>query len=369
MVIGYCFERWGRRKNELPHRTFTINDREANAHFHFVDNHISTSKYTWWSYLPLGLFEQFRRAANIYFLIQSALSLTPLSPLSPITTLGPLSFVVGVAMLKELYEDVRRGLADYEMNNRRITRIMPDGTEHTIRWRDVRVGDIIKSPNNHFFCADLLCLTSSRDDGAAYVETMNLDGETNLKHRLSVHETVGLDLKELLKAVDGGKLQCELPNASIYTFVGQLDLPGKETTINVSPANFLLRGSKLRNTDYAIGLVVYTGHETKIMKNATRAPSKRSQLELRLDMVILAQLGLQFLACLVTAIVFAVYLVKFNSNMWYLDYSQNYMLKGIPYAQYNYMRPFVAGFLQFFSALVLYSEWEKPLWEVDASRR
>jgi phospholipid-transporting ATPase len=41
----------------------------------------------------------------------------------------------------------------------------------------------------------------------------------------------------------------------------------------------LLRGSSLRNTEYIYGLVVYTGHETKIMKNSVRAKAKFSKLE------------------------------------------------------------------------------------------
>ena len=39
----------------------------------------------------------------------------------------------------------------------------------------------------------------------------------------------------------------------------------------------LLKGSSLRNTEWVIGFAVYTGHETKIMKNSARSKSKRSK--------------------------------------------------------------------------------------------
>ena len=43
--------------------------------------------------------------------------------------------------------------------------------------------------------------------------------------------------------------------------------------------NVVLRGMSLRNTDYIIGLVIYTGHDTKIMKNSIKAKYKVSKLE------------------------------------------------------------------------------------------
>ena len=48
-------------------------------------------------------------------------------------------------------------------------------------------------------------------------------------------------------------------------------------TVPLCPDQVLLRGAKLQNTNWAFGLVIYTGHETKLMKNsATSAPLKRS---------------------------------------------------------------------------------------------
>lgn len=62
----------------------------------------------------------------------------------------------------------------------------------------------------------------------------------------------------------------------IYQFNGVLDLD--DVIVSVSAEQFLLRGSSLKNTDWVLGLVVYTGHETKIMLNSSNTNVKFSQL-------------------------------------------------------------------------------------------
>jgi phospholipid-transporting ATPase len=47
--------------------------------------------------------------------------------------------------------------------------------------------------------------------------------------------------------------------------------------------NLLLRGCSLRNVDYVIGVVVYTGHDSKIMMNSVKAKTKTSKLENKMN--------------------------------------------------------------------------------------
>jgi magnesium-transporting ATPase (P-type) len=42
--------------------------------------------------------------------------------------------------------------------------------------------------------------------------------------------------------------------------------------------NLLLRGCFVKNTDYGIGIVVYTGMDTKIYRNLKKAPHKVSNV-------------------------------------------------------------------------------------------
>ena len=73
-------------------------------------------------------------------------------------------------------------------------------------------------------------------------------------------------------------IDCEGPNEHLYKFEGNIKLPNGGSVIPIDPDQILLRGSCLRNTAEIVGICIYTGHETKIMKNASRAQSKTSKI-------------------------------------------------------------------------------------------
>ncbi len=83
-------------------------ERHAVKPYKYRNNYVSTTKYNVLTFLPKALFEQFRRVANLYFLLAAALALTPVSPYSAASLIAPLVFVVGVSMCKEALEDWRR---------------------------------------------------------------------------------------------------------------------------------------------------------------------------------------------------------------------------------------------------------------------
>lgn len=87
-----------------------------------ADNSVVTSKYNIFTFVPRSLFEQFRRVANIYFLVISILMIlgtyTSLftSPLTPYSTLIPLVFVLLVTMVKDGAEDLKRHRSDKKVS-------------------------------------------------------------------------------------------------------------------------------------------------------------------------------------------------------------------------------------------------------------
>lgn len=89
-------------------RELWVNEPERSAASKYPLNRTSTTKYSLLTFFPKGLYEQFRRLANLYFLFSAAISLTPLTPYSPVTVILPLIFVIGVSLIKEA---VRRLLA------------------------------------------------------------------------------------------------------------------------------------------------------------------------------------------------------------------------------------------------------------------
>ena len=74
-------------------------------------------------------------------------------------------------------------------------------------------------------------------------------------------------------------IDCEGPNEHLYKFEGNLRL-NDGALIPIDPDQILLRGSCLRNTEQITGICVYSGHETKIMKNGSNARSKTSKIAL-----------------------------------------------------------------------------------------
>ena len=176
---------------------------------------------------------------------------------------------------------------------------MPDAPEdgaHVFAptaWKDIKVGSIVKVRENENFPCDLVILNSSLPKGICYVETKNLDGETNLKHKQADREAAKLAQNDYAVArnFSVAEIECEKANASIYTFTGMLKVKGQTCPIDID--NVLLRGSSLRNTEWIYGVAVYTGHDTKVMMNSTNSKTKMSKIERSSNWYILMTICLQ----------------------------------------------------------------------------
>ncbi|KAK8465055.1 hypothetical protein PHAVU_010G136600 [Phaseolus vulgaris] len=311
---------------------------------YYCKNDISTTKYNILTFFPKALFEQFRRVANIYFLLAACLSASPISPFSPLSMIAPLAFVVGLSMAKEALEDSRRFVQDVKINRRKVNRHKSDGNFGPRSWQNIMVGDVLKVPKDQFFPADLLLLSSSYEDGICYVETMNLDGETNLKVKRSLESTLGLDSDEVFKDFTG-TIRCEDPNPNLYTFVGNLEY--ERQIYPLDPSQILLRDSKLRNTDYIYGVAIFTGHDSKVMQNSTKSPSKRSTIEKKMDYIIYTLFTVLILISVISSIGFVIKTKFQTPNWWYLRPDN------IEY-QYDPKKIGVAGMSHLITALILY---------------
>ncbi|XP_057810905.1 phospholipid-transporting ATPase 3 isoform X2 [Salvia miltiorrhiza] len=334
--------RLGKVQPQAPgHRTVFCNDREANALAKFKGNSVSTTKYDVFTFLPKGLFEQFRRVANLYFLMISILSCTPVSPVSPITNVLPLTLVLLVSLVKEAWEDWKRFQNDMSINNSTVE-VLQDWNWVPTPWKRLQVGDIIRVNQDGFFPADLIFLASTNPDGVCYVETANLDGETNLKIRKAPERTWDFVSPDKVSEFKG-EVQCEQPNNSLYTFTGNLIID--KQILPLSPNQLLLRGCSLRNTEYIVGAVVFTGHETKVMMNSMKIPSKRSTLEKKLDKLILTLFTVLFCMCLLGSIGSGIFI---NRKYYYLRFDRSE-------AQFDPDSRFVVAILTFFTLITLYS--------------
>jgi magnesium-transporting ATPase (P-type) len=143
---------------------------------------------------------------------------------------------------------------------------------------------------------------------------VSLDGETNLKIRKALPDTLKLNEEEVLSLE--GRIECEQPNESIYTFTGRIFYKGEPKPI--SKDQILLRGSRLKTVDYVYGVVIFTGYETKLMKNANRAPVKISNMEKQTNTCVFGLFITQLIISVICATSYTIFGSLTQSNYWYL---------------------------------------------------
>uniref|UniRef100_A0A8C1W2A9 Phospholipid-transporting ATPase n=1 Tax=Cyprinus carpio TaxID=7962 RepID=A0A8C1W2A9_CYPCA len=280
----------------------------------------STAKYGILTFLPRFLYEQIRRAANAFFLFIALMQQIPdVSPTGRYTTLVPLIFILTVAGIKEIIEDYKRHKADNTVNKKKTTALK--NKIHVILgmcFRKIYMCVLIMLLCSSFVFNICCCFSHSEPQAMCYTETSNLDGETNLKIRQGLSLTASFQSLEELMALTG-RLECEGPNRHLYDFTGTLRLDN-HNPVPLGPDQVLLRGAQLRNTQWVVGIVVYTGHDSKLMQNSTKAPLKRSNVERVTNMQILVLFGILLVMALVSSIGAAIWNKQHTDEAcWYLS--------------------------------------------------
>ncbi|XP_062558689.1 phospholipid-transporting ATPase ID isoform X2 [Armigeres subalbatus] len=266
-------------------RRIRANDREYNTQFKYANNYIKTSKYSILTFLPLNLLEQFQRLANFYFLCLLILQLIPaISSLTPVTTAIPLIGVLMLTAIKDAYDDFQRHMSDSQVNNRR-SKALRHGKLVDERWSGVQVGDIIRMDNDQFVAADILLLSSSEPNGLCFIETAELDGETNLKCKQCLVETAVMGNQEDLLWKFNGEIVCEPPNNLLNKFDGTLTWKNQRYALDND--KILLRGCIIRNTQWCYGVVIFAGKDTKLMQNSGKTKFKRTTIDRLLNFIII----------------------------------------------------------------------------------
>ncbi|UIZ29859.1 hypothetical protein KXD40_002714 [Peronospora effusa] len=251
----------------------------------FVSNEVTTSQYTWWSFVPVFLYLTFQKTANLYFLLIGILQMIPaVSPTQGVPLqFCPLAIVIVIGAVFAGYEDYKRHMSDDLVNSAKthvFNRQLREFEE--VEWREIKVGDFVKVANREILPADIMIMAVIPAEGAradgntglCYVETKNLDGETNLKMREAPSCTRNVFTNEEEAGyIIQGYVESELPNGDINSYVGTMyldeNLNGASAEgVPLTLKNMLLRGSKLRNTSYVYGLVVNTGVDSKIMMSS-----------------------------------------------------------------------------------------------------
>ena len=336
---------------------FYINDTPQNLqNYHHKDNKIDTTKYNIITFLPKALLIQFVRLANIYFLISAILQCIPaISPLSPASAVVPIIIVLSVSIIREGIEDCNRAKLDKEQNNELTSAYINGKWENTTSGK-LNIGEIVEVLQEEPFPADLILLDSDLPEGICYIETGTLDGEKTLKQKESPKETKGKfnENEEKSKQFElSGNAIADHPNPELYQLNGKMHLTfttnnsnGKEDyNIPLDAKQLLLKGAKLKNTRWIIGIVVYTGHNCKLMKNAKEPKTKFSSVEALMNKGLVSIFIVQAILCLLSAILRGTF---YYANKLNLANTEDNLSFG--YSVHNYA---LESFLNFFTYLLL----------------
>lgn len=304
------------------------------------DNRIVNTKYTLFTFVFMMIKMQFESVSSVFFFGIIMVQLDHKYRVTSLySSLLPWLVIFLINVLREAVDNYFRYLRDREINMALYKKF--DGNEFVnVESQNIKVGDIILIEKGQRVPADCLLLKSEEVSGEIFIRTDQLDGETDWKRRSSLSETQQCTLKSLLDM----EAQIEPPGKDIYSFNGKLvfnnfiegkdenhTVFGKSTnspvrivkTIDLSenkvvsgssealekPADALdsveaperssLKrevGCDLENTIWAntvasssaaLGMVIYTGHDTRSMMNTNRPRSKNGIIEAELDRFVL----------------------------------------------------------------------------------
>uniref|UniRef100_A0A673BYN8 Phospholipid-transporting ATPase n=1 Tax=Sphaeramia orbicularis TaxID=375764 RepID=A0A673BYN8_9TELE len=318
-------------------------DKWKQPNRYFPGNSIKTSKYTLLLFIPMNLFEQFHRLANLYFVGLAILNFVPVvNAFQPEVALIPICVILCLTAMKDAWEDFRRYQSDKRLNSMPCLIYSRKVKQFVERyWKDVRVGDFVKVVCNEIVPADLLLLHTSDPNGVCHIETANLDGETNLKQRRVVPGVCITD-PEFEAESFNSIVVCEKPNINLNHFKCYVEKPDKDK-VGAGIENLLLRGCTVRNTDHAVGFVVYAGHETKAMLNNNGPRYKRSKQERRLNIDVMFCVILLLTMCLVGALGHYLWLQTLPGLPPYL----------VPHSNGHLDSPSLSSFYMFFTMIIL----------------
>eukprot|EP00899_Mesostigma_viride_P002357 jgi/Mesvir1/12121/Mv00382-RA.2 len=281
-------------ENAPQKRMVYINDTKLNENY--VNNKITNTKYTLWTFLPKNFLEQFGRFMNKYFLLIACLQLWPaITPVNPASTWGPLLFIFAVSAAKEAYDDYNRHVQDDKANSRLVW-VVKNNCKIRIKSQDICVGDVVWLKENDEVPCDLVVVGTSDPAGLCYVETSALDGETDLKTRSVPTSCMGLAQDQLHKLK--GVIECPACDTNAHRFDGTLRLfppflSTQRCTLSIS--HTLLQACFLRNTEWACGVAVHTGNETKVGMSKGAPPTKLTAVDVIIDRISTAVFCLQLL--------------------------------------------------------------------------
>ena len=327
--------------NKIKFQEFYLNNNIKNKELNHKNNEIRTTKYNVLTFLPKSLLIQFARLPNIYFLATAIIQSIPIiSPLSSVTAIFPLIFVLLVSMVRDLIEDLSRLKYDRINNNDEVI-VYREGKFIKAISSSLQLGELIIVLENKQIPADMIIIDSNLNDGMAYVETSTLDGEKNLKPKISNSNSYGIlnkflnsedkpyDCVDLLEMKIEGFCQCNPPNSDLHKLDGKIYIKFiinnnivYDSKFPITERQMLLKGSILKNTNWIAGFVLYNGMNNKIILNSKRPRTKMSIIEKKMNRYLFGIFILLIILCMISSFIHD---LGYNKNK--IFYKQFILLK------------------------------------------
>ncbi|XP_070575156.1 probable phospholipid-transporting ATPase IIB isoform X2 [Ptychodera flava] len=297
------------KKKEVKPRTVAIGRRAVYQEKH-APNIIRNQKYSIITFIPLVLFHQFKFFLNLYFLIVALSQFIPAVRIGYLYTYWlPLGFVIFVTMCREAVDDFRRYRRDREVNCQLYSKLTKNGIVK-IPSSAIKVSDIIFVEKDQRVPADMVFLRTTEKSGSCFIRTDQLDGETDWKLRLAVSSCQRLPNHQDLFEISA-EVYVEKPQKDIYSFVGTFSRfdDGREE-FPLSTENTLWADTVVASGT-AVGIVIYTGRETRAVMNTSRPSAKVGLLDLEVN----TQTKVLFVATLILSL--ALTALKGFTGLWY----------------------------------------------------
>lgn len=248
----------------------------ASKSYPYASNAVSNAKYNPVTFLPIILYEQFKFFFNLYFLLVALSQAVPQLRIGYLSSyVVPLAFVLAVTIGKEAWDDILRRRRDRESNSELYEVV--DQASELCTSRDLRVGHVVKIHKNQRVPADMVLLYSDEPNGECFIRTDQLDGETDWKLRIAATLTQSLPPTALTRV----SVRCGPPEKDIHKFVGTLQAEGGHS-MALSVDNTMWANTVLASGS-AYGMVVYTGRDTRMALNTSKAGTKVGLLELEIN--------------------------------------------------------------------------------------
>ena len=249
-------------------------------------NKEENNKYNIFTFLPIVLFNQFKQFGNLFYLLMSISQFFPdLKVGFLFTYISPLSFVVCVSMAKEAIDDISRRVQDKKTNSGKVQVLILSPESKKVESiekpaSDLKIGDIIELQQNCRVPADIIVLKTFNDskDNQAFIRTDQLDGETDWKLRKAPGITQ--EMEELHFFQSNAYALCNPPSKLIYEFEGAIYFGKKKEALNLENTMW---ASTVVASKKVIGLVIYTGKETRARMNSSSPKMKIGVLDQELN--------------------------------------------------------------------------------------